>query len=528
MSFLDALKRYYDLFESTNGVVPMDYKMPKYINDLFTFLFIFYDRYQNKQSSFPNKEIFEYAKLLSDTPPVYNVLKDEENNCYMKVWSSDGKVSITIIKDNINPELYKNVGGIKINESAFADALDIWRRRTYSKRDISPSVLKDEDSLTKVDLWNEMQMNRLIDYMCGKEEEKNTIEESEKEQPTKVFLDRFNEFYEIFQKAGDLIPQEYKMPTYFNEFCTYLLIMGARQEEKENFPNSHTFKIAQNFSSEVPIYNIKKDIENNCYMQIWAPNGKTSVVVYKDNVEPNLYADIKGIKLSESEFARVYDKWRKRVYEKDDIQDSILKNKRDINPVDIYEEMEFDKIVDYTKKYNKKKRIERFNRKSYDLTFVDIQTSTSIKRGPNTGIGTVPRTNDVIPYEKRMEILWDYEPDHKITWTATNTGRQLETFFFIREGNILCVLEPVTGMGYQYLLNMGPKLDLEHDKKRIEEIIDIILTTPEDIIMMDDAIIRKNHTTLEVFRENLEVFLNNAKSIKPIYYDTEKSKKVYI
>lgn len=73
---------------------------------------------------------------------------------------------------------------------------------------------------------------------------------------------------------------------------------------------------------------------------------------------------------------------------------------------------------------------------------------------------------------------------------------------------------------------MGPYID-SNDQKKIEEILTTILQTSEDIILMDDAIMRKNHTTEEIFRDNLEVFLNNAKSAKPIYYDTEKSKKVY-
>lgn len=54
-----------------------------------------------------------------------------------------------------------------------------------------------------------------------------------------------------------------------------------------------------------------------------------------------------------------------------------------------------------------------------------------------------------------------------------------------------------------------------------------VLEAKEEIILLDDAIMRKNHTTLETFKENLEVFLNNAKTSKKFFYDTKKAKEVY-
>lgn len=526
MSFLDALKRYYDLFEKNNGLIPIDYKMPKYIDDFFTFVFIFYDRYYNKQENFPNEKTFKNADILSSNPHAYNILRDAANNCYLQVWSSDGKTSITIIKDNIDAKLYDNIGGIKITESTFEQALDKWRKRIYKKGNISPSVLKDENNLPDVDLWNEMQINKLIDFLCGKE----TIDSSRKKddyQDGLPFLDRFKENREVFQQNKDLIPLEYKMPNYFNEFCTYLLIMSTRQNLRNGFPNNYTFKSAENLSSEVPIYNIKSDTENNCYLQIWAPDGKTSIIVHKDNVEPSLYADISGTKLKESEFSKIYDKWRHRVYEKDDVPSSILKNDKDIPPVDIYEEMEFDNIVEFTKEYVQKKRIEKFNSKSFQIFFDDNQVSSNSSRnGKTKNSGEIERKHEIIPLETRQKILFSYDPEYKITCKAKNSNKTLDAYIFKKDGDSLCVIEPVSGLGYQYLLNMGPYID-SNDQKKIEEILTTILQTSEDIILMDDAIIRKNHTTEEIFRDNLEVFLNNAKSAKPIYYDTEKSKKVY-
>ena len=189
--------------------------------------------------------------------------------------------------------------------------------------------------------------------------------------------------------------------------------------------------------------------------------------------------------------------------------------------------MEFDNIVEFTKEYVQKKRIEKFNSKSFQIFFDDNQVSSNSSRnGKTKNSGEIERKHEIIPLETRQKILFSYDPEYKITCKAKNSNKTLDAYIFKKDGDSLCVIEPVSGLGYQYLLNMGPYID-SNDQKKIEEILTTILQTSEDIILMDDAIIRKNHTTEEIFRDNLEVFLNNAKSAKPIYYDTEKSKKVY-
>ena len=61
----------------------------------------------------------------------------------------------------------------------------------------------------------------------------------------------------------------------------------------------------------------------------------------------------------------------------------------------------------------------------------------------------------------------------------------------------------------------------------IKEMIKASLEAEENIVLQDAAIIRKNHTTMENFKENIETFLNNKDNNKLFLEKTVEASKVY-
>ena len=117
------------------------------------------------------------------------------------------------------------------------------------------------------------------------------------------------------------------------------------------------------------------------------------------------------------------------------------------------------------------------------------------------------------------------KPKKILFCSGTKTNTILEAFLYEKDGYVLAVIEPKSGTGYQYDLNLG-NVDI-NDMDLIKEMIRAALGASEEIVMMDPAIIRKSHTTIEAFSEDLDIFLGNAKSTKLFYYKVEKAKNVY-
>ena len=100
-----------------------------------------------------------------------------------------------------------------------------------------------------------------------------------------------------------------------------------------------------------------------------------------------------------------------------------------------------------------------------------------------------------------------------------------DAYIYIKNGFILAIIEPISGLGYQYNLNLGFAEDYEEEK--VKEMIKAALEAEEHLVMEDDAMIRKNHTTMENFKNNIEVFLNNSGTDKRFATKTENATKVY-
>lgn len=261
---------------------------------------------------------------------------------------------------------------------------------------------------------------------------------------------------------------------------------------------------------------VEKDKNNKCFLKVMGNDNHTVLIVRQNDSNFEDYRNIIGYKMTEEDFKDTLDRLQRKRLEEAKIPNRFLKD--DIPPLDICEEMNISGLIDYYHYLNN-----YLSTSDAIVTFNEPENTV----GPVTrvGSGTTPRKNGVIDYDERRKELVDRKPKLIISCSGNKTGSAFDAFIYENNGLLLAVIEPVSGLGYQYNLNLGD-IDI-NNMELIKEMIKTALEAQEDVIMMDPAIMRKNHTTLDAFSQNLDIFLQNAKSTKPFYYDVKKSNAVY-
>ena len=260
---------------------------------------------------------------------------------------------------------------------------------------------------------------------------------------------------------------------------------------------------------------IKKDISGNLFLVLYGNDNRTMVIIRKDDSHIEDYKLVPGRKVIESEFISELDFIQKDKLQKSQISKRFLKD--EIPVININEEMETQKILQYYRYLNDQYYNIIIDAESFDEP--ENENAQHVKKG-----GVAPeRKNEVIDYELRKKELMKHNPTGIIVFRGNKTDITLEAYLYEREENTYVVVEPVSGIGYQYNLNLGPTTDKDIQK----EMIKAALEAEESIILMDDAIIRKNHTTIETFSDSLDTLLNGERKIAKFYYDVKKSNSVY-
>ena len=247
---------------------------------------------------------------------------------------------------------------------------------------------------------------------------------------------------------------------------------------------------------------------NECSLLVLGNDGKTNLVIRENNSDINNYRDA-SISITENEFIELMDYYQRIKLKRANISSRFIKD--EIPPIDICSEMNVEELISHYKNINRE-----------DIEIFD-EPENEVGYYPKTPGESVERKNLILDYELRRQELLDRNPKKVVKFIGSKTNNELDAYVYERDGYTLAIVEPVSGKGYQYALNLG-NVD---DDNLIREMIKAALEAKEEIVMLDDAIMRKNHTTIETFRNNLDIFLGNAKSTKKFYYDFEKSKDVY-
>lgn len=261
---------------------------------------------------------------------------------------------------------------------------------------------------------------------------------------------------------------------------------------------------------------LKKDKSGKCYMEIIGADNHTRLIIRQNDATEEDYYGITGTKVTEAVLANEMDYVQKQKLKNANISSRFLKEEP--SPINLYEEMDGKKLIEYYRYLN---------------DYLNVNTTIEEYNEPENITGpvarifepTTPRVHPVVDYIVRKEALMKQNPKEVIKFKGNKTGREYDTYIYERDGFTLAIAEPISGVEYQYNLNLG-QVD-RSDSTLIREMVRSALEAEEKVVMLDDAIIRKNHTTMNVFNENLDVFLNNAHSSKPFKNKVENAKAVY-
>lgn len=263
---------------------------------------------------------------------------------------------------------------------------------------------------------------------------------------------------------------------------------------------------------------LKKDRKGKAYLKITGKDHNTILIVRGDDSRYSAYIGIEGYKVTESELSKTIDIIQKERLAKAKIPKRFLKE--DIPDVDLYEEMEIEKFLEHCKEIEKIQ-----NEPDTTLFFEEPENTVERKVTKSPSLETKERIHSVIPYETRKEELTKHHQKKIIRFKGKKTDKVFDAYIYIKNGYILAIVEPLSGLGYQYNLNLGFAENYNEDL--IKEMIKAALENEENIIMKDDAIIRKNHTTIENFKDNIRIFLNNTEEDKRFLQKIESASKVY-
>ena len=257
---------------------------------------------------------------------------------------------------------------------------------------------------------------------------------------------------------------------------------------------------------------IKKDPDGKCYLKVIGNDNHTILIIRQNDSRYEAYKSIIGKKITEEEFRECLNATQLLRLKNAHIPSRFLK---EVLPLpDLIEERNIPLLISYYQYLNDYQKT--------TIVFDEPENTVSPAQKTNP---TSPRKNPVIPWEQRQQELLKREPKRVIRFEGSRTSTVFEAYIYERDGETLAIVEPESGIAYQYNLNLG-FVD-KYNQELIEEMIKAALEASEEVVMLDDAIMRKNHTTLEAFKENLDVFLDNAKTCTKFYYDVRNAKNVY-
>lgn len=321
------------------------------------------------------------------------------------------------------------------------------------------------------------------------------------------FLDVIEKNKGLFQVTDNEIIQFFKFEQDVYETFKYIL-MKYNKSYKQN-----CIDFGKNLNAPNRVF-IGIDKSGKCYLEVLGNDNRTVLIIQNDSCNFNDYTNITGAKIIESEFIKILDSCQKERVKNLGISKRFIKDQ--IPPIDICEEMGISRLINYYEYLNNDyfKDMQVFNEPENDGGHYQ-----------RSGMGSVQRKNNVIDYSDRKDELLRHHPFTQIKFLGAKTNAEMEAYVYDKNGFILAVVEPVSGLGYQYALNLG-NID-KYDRNLIKDMIKAALEAKEEIVLLDNAIMRKAHTTFDVFKENLNIFLNSEKSHTKFQYDVEKSKEVY-
>jgi len=319
------------------------------------------------------------------------------------------------------------------------------------------------------------------------------------------FLKELEKHYDLFKATHGEIIGLYYFPQDIYETWRSLLA----QANKNYYRNcgdlkSDIHKVKQVF--------LDKDESGKCYLTIVGNDNRTILVIREDDSNYEDYRDVVGTKITETEFINALDVFQKHKLESANISSRFIRE--EALPLDVCKEMSIPLLLSYYRYIN--------DYINPIIPFDEPENTVGPAQKPNP---TAARKNPVIDIDARKKELLKRNPKKIFKFVGSKTGSRFDAYIYARDGYVLAVVEPRSGVEYQYNLNLG-MIDI-NDEVLIEEMIKEALEAKEDIVMLDDAIMRKNHTTIDSFSENLDIFLENAKATEKFYYDVKKSKDVY-
>ena len=255
-----------------------------------------------------------------------------------------------------------------------------------------------------------------------------------------------------------------------------------------------------------------KDQNGKCYLTVIGNDDHTVLIIRNNNSNYEDYKNLMGTKITEEEFKKELDLIQTQRLTKSKISSRFIRE--EALPLDICKEMNIPLLINYYQYLN------------------DYLNPTIAYDEPENTVGpaqksnpTASRKHTIIALDDRKKELLKRNPKKLIRFEGTRTGIKFDAYIYEKDGFVLAVVEPESGLSYQYNLNLG-EIAIS-DNALIEEMIKAALEAPEEIVMQDDAMMRKNHTTMATFVENLDIFLENAKATNKFYYDVKSAKSVY-
>jgi len=263
---------------------------------------------------------------------------------------------------------------------------------------------------------------------------------------------------------------------------------------------------------------LKRTHTGRCYIKVIGRDRNTKLIIKSEESKKHEFYYIEGYKITEKELSQSLDLIQRKKLEESGIAKRFIKEI--IPEVDLYEEMGIEQFIIDCKEMQMSKN-QPVSIEVYD----EPENIIGVKRVKQNENTTPTRMNPVIPYEVRKKELIKYNQKEIIRFRGKKTSNLFDAYIYTRNGYILAVVEPLSGIGYQYNLNLGFVED--YNEERIREMIKAALEAEENIVMKDDAMIRKNHTTLENFKNNLEVFLLNSETDKRFASQVQNATQVY-
>ena len=312
--------------------------------------------------------------------------------------------------------------------------------------------------------------------------------------------------YNLFTVTNGEIIEMFHFPN--DTYNTWRFLLGKA--------NKNYFKRCQELGKNVHKFSkitIKKDNSGKCYLEIIGNDDHTIVIIRNNDSNLEDYKNIVGYKIVEEDFIKEYDFIQRKRLEQLKVPKRFLRD--EFLPVDICEEMNIPLLISY---------YQYINDYTNPVIMFEEPENTSAPQ-QRLGNETVPRKNPIIDYSLRQKELLKRNPKKVFKFSGRKTGSRYDAYIYERDNFTLAVIEPESGKEYQYNLNLG-EVD-KNDEELIKEMIKEALQAKEDIVLLDDAIMRKSHTTINAFSENLDLFLENAKKFNKFYYDIKKSNSVY-